>query len=158
MECPNDKNPFPSYNTVKNQIMKYDQIVSKIERESGNLTLSSNGWMVLLNKNSAIMINSIITCVLLVESNIAILSIAGQISKTNMSISSKSDKYMAKSTTNIKSNLRSDSHDLNEEYYMKDDEDTEDNQISVAFSSIICSARLGCNFIYFGFWSLSSWI
>jgi hypothetical protein len=65
IEMPEDeKNPFPSYNTVKDQIMKYDQIVSKNEKESGDISTSGNGFMVsssVVNKNSNI-VSSSITC------------------------------------------------------------------------------------------------
>ena len=37
-----EKNPFPSY---KDEIMSYDQIVSKNEKESGNITLCANGYV-----------------------------------------------------------------------------------------------------------------
>jgi hypothetical protein len=60
-----DKNPFPTYNTVKDHIMKYDQIVSKHENESGDIITSGNGFMAAspsTYKTSSNVLSSTITC------------------------------------------------------------------------------------------------
>ena len=66
VEMPEDeKNPFPSYTSVKDQIMKYDQIICKNEKDIGNVTISNNGFMAKSSKshmNTGNMTSTTITC------------------------------------------------------------------------------------------------